>query len=160
VFVYYFTLPGSQFLVGALPLPDGAYQPNGGHGRIRYKLPADFDRSQVLYNLDYARQEFTAKPLVIVEWFFDAIQLRQNNYHHAIALMGRTMSMAQEQLLCNHISISSRILIMLNENKQSSAAKEAICRRLSRFFYTKVCTFPPPKTRVGELTPEDIKNMS
>lgn len=58
----------------------------------KYKLPAGFKKSLELFNVDRAVKEPTDNPLVIVEGFFDAINLHQHGCRKVVALMGSTMS--------------------------------------------------------------------
>ena len=58
----------------------------------KYKLPTGFNKGQEVFNLDRALQETTEDPLVIVEGFFDAIELHQHGCRKVAALMGSTPS--------------------------------------------------------------------
>ena len=80
----------------------------------KYKLPPGFRKSQELYNIDRARKEPTDKPLVIVEGFFDCMKLHQYACRKVVALMGSTMSAAQEELIRKHTNSESRIIVMLD----------------------------------------------
>ena len=63
----------------------------------KYKLPAGFHKSLVLYNLHRAIQR-QSSTVVLVEGFFDCIKVWQAGFP-AVALMGSSMSQYQEELL-------------------------------------------------------------
>lgn len=64
-------------------------------GEEKYKLPPGFKKSLVLYNLHRVKG---IEPLIVVEGFFSVIRLHTLGIR-AIALMGRSVSAAQEKLL-------------------------------------------------------------
>jgi DNA primase len=61
----------------------------------RYKFPAGFHKSLELFNLHRVRGEVS---VVLVEGFFDCMNVTQAGFP-CVALMGSTMSKAQEELL-------------------------------------------------------------
>src|SRR5665213_1210875 len=61
----------------------------------RYKFPAGFHKSLELYNLHRVRGEVS---VVLVEGFFDCMKVTQAGFP-CVALMGASMSKAQEKLL-------------------------------------------------------------
>ncbi|HAO78995.1 MAG TPA: hypothetical protein DCQ92_08485, partial [Verrucomicrobia subdivision 3 bacterium] len=99
----------------------------------KYKLPPGFRKSQELYNLDRAVKQPAEQPLVIVEGFFDAMKLHQHGCYKVVALMGSTLSAAQEELIRQHTSSRSHVIVMLDENEAGQAGREDIACRLSKF---------------------------
>jgi DNA primase len=71
-----------------------------GGSAPKYKLPAGFKKSQVLYNLCRAAEE-TDGLVVLVEGFFDCIRVTQAEYP-CVALMGCSLSELQEMHLVTH----------------------------------------------------------
>src|SRR5579864_5756946 len=68
----------------------------------RYKLPAGFHKSLELFNLHRAIGENNSEGrVVVVEGFFDCMKVHQAGLP-AVALMGSSLSQAQEQLLTAH----------------------------------------------------------
>src|SRR5436853_4581508 len=61
----------------------------------RYKLPAGFHKSHVVYNLHRVKGRSV---VVLVEGFFDCMKVSQAGYP-CVALMGCSMSELQEELL-------------------------------------------------------------
>ncbi|HMP07201.1 MAG TPA: CHC2 zinc finger domain-containing protein, partial [Lacipirellulaceae bacterium] len=65
----------------------------------KYRLPKGFRKSAELFNLHRALKEPADRPLVIVEGFFDVFRLWQLGHRRVVALMGSSLSVAQEALL-------------------------------------------------------------
>jgi DNA primase len=128
-------------------------------GTAKYKLPPGFRKSLEVYNLDRAIKEPTEKPLVIVEGFFDCMKLHQNGWRKVIALMGSTMSVAQEELIRQHTASNSHIIVMLDENEAGKAGREDIACRLSKFCFVKVHTFDTPDAEPEHLSDEELANI-
>jgi DNA primase len=96
----------------------------------KYRFPAGFRKSLVLYNLH--RVIATASRMVIVvEGFFDAIAVHQAGYP-VVALMGSTLSRHQAHLLSAH---ADRVVLMLDGDEAGRqgaiSVAEALSERLS-----------------------------
>jgi len=107
----------------------------------KYKLPQGFRKSQELFNLDRAIKEPADKPLLIVEGFFDCMKVHQNGWRKVVALMGATMSAAQEELIRKHTVFNSQIIVMLDENEAGRAGRDDIACRLSRHCFVRAYAF-------------------
>jgi DNA primase len=107
----------------------------------KYKLPQGFRKSLELFNIDRAIKEPADKPLLIVEGFFDCMKLHQNGYRKVVALMGSTMSAAQEELIRKHTVFNSQIIVMLDENEAGRAGRDDIACRLSKHCFVRVRQF-------------------
>jgi len=82
------------------------------HSEPRYKLPAGFHKSLELYNLHRAIGESdTAGRVVVVEGFFDCMKVSQAGFP-CVALMGSSLSEAQEELMVRHFK---NACLMLDE---------------------------------------------
>jgi len=123
----------------------------------KYKLPPGFRKSQELFNLDRASTEPKEMPLVIVEGFFDCMKLHQNGCRKVVALMGSTMSEAQEKLIRQCIDSRSRVIVMLDENDAGKAGHEDITCRLSKHCFVKVHVFDTQDAEPEHLTAEDVQ---
>jgi len=123
----------------------------------KYKLPQGFRKSQELFNIDRAVKEPADKPLVIVEGFFDAIKLHQHGCKKVVALMGSTLSAAQEELIREHTGRNSQVIVMLDENDAGRAGREDIACRLSRFCFVKVYEFPQPDMEPEHLSADEVR---
>ena len=105
-------------------------------GIQKYLLPRGFRKSAVLFNF---HRVANVKHLVIVEGYWSVFRL-----HHlgvaAIALMGRTLSNEQEQLL---LKSNVRLLkLLLDADEPGRKATEELLPRLSQQFFVRVPTLP------------------
>ena len=99
----------------------------------KYKLPPGFRKGLEIFNLHRAIQEPVETPLVIVEGFFDCMRLHQFGCRKVVALMGSTMTAAQEELLREHVTPQSQVIVMLDENEAGQAGRDDIAVRLSKW---------------------------
>jgi DNA primase len=128
-------------------------------GTPKYKLPPGFRKSQELFNLDRASKEPADKPLVIVEGFFDAMKLHQHGCRKVVALMGSTLSAAQEELVRQHTSSQSHVIVMLDENDAGKAGREDIACRLSKFCFVRIHQFDQPDMEPEHLTLDEVQQL-
>jgi DNA primase len=126
----------------------------------KYKLPTGFKKGQELFNIDRAIKEPADHPLVIVEGFFDAIQLHQHGLKKVVALMGSTMTAAQEELIRQHTSAQSLILVLLDEDEAGRAGREDIARRLSKFCFVKAHAFGKEGMQPEHLSAAAVAQLS
>ncbi len=98
-----------------------------GDEEPKYKLPAGFRKSLVLYNLHRALEARDGRAVVVVEGFFDAMKVHQAGFPGVVSLMGATLSGHQEQLLVEH---SDRIVLMLDGDETGREATSAISSQL------------------------------
>jgi DNA primase len=123
----------------------------------KYKLPPGFRKSLELFNIDRAVKEPADTPLVIVEGFFDCMKLHQYGCRKVVALMGSTMSAAQEELIRKHTDSRSQVIIMLDEDEAGQAGRDDIAVRLAKFAFVKVHTFEKPGTQPDNLNAEEVQ---
>lgn len=114
----------------------------GDTEREKYRLPKGFRKSLELFNLHRALAAPPDRPLVIVEGFFDCLKLWQQGCRRVVALMGSSLSQAQETLLRQHTTAQTQVIVMLDEDEAGRAGREDLARRLSRFLFVKVHVFP------------------
>jgi DNA primase len=125
----------------------------------KYKLPQGFRKSQEVFNIDRAIKEPADRPLIIVEGFFDAIKLHQHGCRKVVALMGSTMSTTQEELIRQHVSRHSQVIIMLDENEAGRAGRDDIACRLSKFCFVRVHEFEEPDMEPEHLSAEQVQQL-
>jgi DNA primase len=126
-------------------------------GTPKYKLPPGFRKSQELFNLDRAIKE--QGPLVIVEGFFDAMKIHQHGWCRVVALMGATMSAAQETLIKQNTSQNSQVIVALDENEAGQAGREDIACRLAKFCFVRVHQFERPDMEPEHLTVQEVHQL-
>ena len=137
----------------------GRFPGNPAEGTPKYKLPQGFRKSQELFNVDRAIKEPADKPLVIVEGFFDCMKLHQFGYRKVVALMGSTMSAAQEELIKKHTDRNSQVIVILDEDEAGKAGREDIAVRLAKFCFVKTHVFDQSGTQPDQLSAEDMTKI-
>ena len=137
----------------------GRFVGEPGEDTPKYKLPPGFRKSQELFNIDRAIKQPAEMSLVIVEGFFDAMKLHQHGCYKVVALMGSTMSSAQEELIRQHTSSQSHVIVMLDENEAGKAGREDIACRLSKFCFVRVHQFAKPDMEPEHLTAEEVQQF-
>src|SRR5260370_21669021 len=75
----------------------------------KYRFPAGFRKSQVLFNLDRAIQTGGDK-VIVVEGFFDALKVHQAGHPGVLALMGSAFSQRQSELLLSRFASVTLLL--------------------------------------------------
>jgi DNA primase len=102
----------------------------------RYKFPAGFHKSLELFNLHRVKDDLS---VVLVEGFFDCMKVTQAGFP-CVALMGSTMSNAQENLLAQHFG---HVIVMLDGDEAGIVAAQGIADRLRQVVYqVDVVTLP------------------
>jgi DNA primase len=110
----------------------------------RYRLPAGFHKSLVLYN----RFAVKGEAVTIVEGFVACMKVAAAGFP-CVALMGSTLSAAQEKLL-NY----KYITLLLDPDDAGAVASTEIAPRLARGHYVRIVT---PAKQPDEMTAEEIK---
>jgi DNA primase len=134
----------------------GRFPGEPGEGTPKYKLPQGFRKSLELYNLDRAAKEHVEKPLVIVEGFFSCMKLHQLGFRKVVALMGSTLSAAQEELLRQHTKPHSQIVVLLDEDEAGRAGRDDLAVRLTKFAYVKIHVFAQENQGPEDLSAEEL----
>jgi hypothetical protein len=124
---------GNGFLAGrcVIPIRDERRQLVAYVGRAvngeepKYRFPAGFRKSQVLFNLDRAIAT-GSRNVIVVEGFFDAMTVHQAG-HPVVALMGASFSQRQSELLLNHFASAT---LMLDGDETGRRAAEFIVQLL------------------------------
>ncbi len=126
-------------------------------GTPKYKLPPGFRKSLELFNLDRAKAE--SGPLIVVEGFFDAMILHQLGHRKVVALMGSSLSPAQEALIRHFTAHSDQILVMLDEDDAGRAARGEIAARLARFAFVRIHAFAEEGQQPEHLTADEVSAL-
>jgi len=125
----------------------------------KYKLPPGFKKSLELFNIDRASKESADSVLVIVEGFFDCMKLHQLGHRKTVALMGSSMSSAQEELIRKHTNSNSQVIVMLDEDEAGQAGREDIACRLSKFCFVKVHEFDEAGAQPENLSADELQQI-
>lgn len=132
-------------------------QPEGD--TAKYKLPQGFRKSLELFNIDRAIKEPAENPLILVEGFFDCMKLYQEGCRKVVALMGSSMSAAQEALVCTNTSPKGQVVIMLDEDDAGRAGRDDIAVRLAKFVFVKIHVFLQQGMQPDQLALDEIKHL-
>ena len=152
----------------AIPIHNAAGEVLGYAGRYigeppadtpKYKLPPGFRKSLELFNIHRAIKEPKDKPLVIVEGFFDCMKLHQHGRRKVVALMGSTMSAAQEDLIRQHTEGSGHVIVMLDEDEAGRFGSQDIAVHLSRHCFVKTHVFDTPGLQPEHLSAEEVHHI-
>jgi DNA primase len=120
----------------------------------KYKLPAGFKKSQVLYNLARAVEEDSTGAVVLVEGFFDCIKVVQAE-HVCVALMGCSLSDEQEAQL---VARFRQVVVMLDGDDAGRKAAVEIAGRLVRKAWVRVVDVPEGN-QPDQLSIEEIRHL-
>jgi DNA primase len=118
----------------------------------RYKFPAGFHKSLELFNLHRTVGEFY---VVVVEGFFDCMKVSQAGFP-CVALMGCTMSAAQQRLLSEHFS---QVILMLDGDDAGRGAAEEIGDGLQQVIYMVKTIELADGVQPDQLSAEEIRNI-
>jgi DNA primase len=108
-----------------------------GQTEPRYRFPARFRKSLVLFNLHRAAAE--GKSVIVVEGFFDCFNVHQAGLPCVVALMGCSLSLRQEDLLCEHFQ---EVVLFLDGDRAGRVAGAAIAQRLVAKVSTRLVEVP------------------
>src|SRR5712691_7309304 len=86
-------------------------------GEGKYKLPAGFHKSLVVFNLHRAKRVVAQEGLLQVEGFFDCMRLWQAGVRNVVALMGSSFSPEQEALIVEAVGPQGKIALLFDEDE-------------------------------------------
>jgi DNA primase len=120
-------------------------------GQPRYRFPAGFGKSQVLFNYHRAAASATGF-VVVVEGFFDCLRVSQVGFESVVALMGTELYDHPGQLLCHRFC---RVVLMLDGDEAGRRARDRVAARLRNRCEVRVIGLPegvqPDQLPDGEL---------
>ncbi len=120
----------------------------------KYRLPAGFKKSQVLYNLARAKEECSDGTVVLVEGFFDCMKVVLAGYP-CVSLIGCAMSEHQERLLATNFQ---RVLIMLDGDEAGRSGSGEVSGRIAQHIWTRVIMLPEG-CQPDQLAPPDLQGL-
>jgi DNA primase len=103
----------------------------------KYRLPSRFRKSLVLFNLHRAAR--CGNSVVVVEGFFDALNVHQAGLQCVVALMGCSLSIRQEELLQEHFR---EVVLFLDGDKAGRSGGARIAQRLVAKVSTRLVEIP------------------
>ena len=103
----------------------------------KYRFPARFRKSIVLFNLH--RAVGCGDSVIVVEGFFDAVNVHQAGLPCVVALMGCSLSLRQEELLHQHFR---EVVLFLDGDNAGRRAGAGIAQRLVSKVSTRLVELP------------------
>jgi DNA primase len=128
-------------------------------GEGKYKLPAGFHKSLVIYNLHRAKDHAKDRGLIVVEGFFDCMRLHQVGISNVVALMGSALSEAQEVLIVEAVGPAGKVALMFDEDEAGWKGREDALSRLSSRVHVKVIGLGEEGRQPDSLSKEDVTRM-
>lgn len=120
----------------------------------KYKLPAGFLKTLELFNLHRVLAvNPEQEPVIVVEGFFGTIKVHQAGYPRVVALMGSSLSDAQENMLAGF----SHVVIMLDGDEAGREATRQIAAHLVQRAFVKVINLADG-VQPDQLSLEEIKS--
>ncbi len=118
----------------------------------RYRFPAGFRKSAVLFNYHRAAAG-SDRRVVVVEGFFDCMRMHQAGFCAVVALMGAALSQQQADLLAGRFG---EIVLMLDGDPAGQAgARDAAARLMRRCSVHRVIL--APGRQPDEMSNEEIR---
>jgi DNA primase len=123
----------------------------------RYLFPPGFRKSQVIFNLHRAVGEAAAHAAraIVVEGFFDCLRVHQFGYRNVVALLGTSLSGAQEKLLLERFR---ELVLMLDGYQAGRRASRQLAERL-RGKVSLSLTELPSGRQPDQLSSEEIDRI-
>ena len=153
---------GSGFLRGRVVIPihneSGELVAYSGRAidqtEPKYRLPAGFHKSHLLFNLHRAIRK-AERTLIVVEGFFDTFKIHQAGYHNVAALMGSKLSLRQAHLIETYFG---QAILMLDADEAGKAASAAAATALCSILAVQIVELALG-TQPDQLTSEEIKQL-
>lgn len=129
----------------AIPINDHAGRVVAYCGRAvdaiepRYRFPAGFQKSRVLFHYDQARAA-GGDQVTVVEGFFDCMRVYQAGFASVVALMGARLSPAQKTLIADRFR---HVVLLLDGDATGRAATAQIASDLARVCSVRMFLLPP-----------------
>lgn len=123
----------------------------------KYKLPAGFHKSLVLYNFHRAIESAKKQGLILVEGVFDCLKVWQAGFPNVSALMGANLSYHQEELILEALAPQGKVLLMFDEDNAGRACRNHVLECLSTKLFVKVISLGKEGLQPDSLTEQEIK---
>jgi DNA primase len=119
----------------------------------KYKLPAGFQKHLVLFNFHRAAAVAGTHRVIVVEGFFDCMQVHQAGYPAVVALMGTHLSDHQASLLRERFR---EAMLMLDGDAAGRHASGIVASRLSRDMAVTTVLVPAGR-QPDQMSSEEIQ---
>jgi DNA primase len=123
----------------------------------KYKLPPNFVKSAVVYNLH--RQTPPTQALVLVESFLSVFRLYQAGYTNAVSLLGSALSERQEELILERLAAGGRLYLMFDADDSGQNCTADCLRRLGYCAFVKAVDIGRLAKKPHLLSPDALKAL-
>lgn len=120
----------------------------------KYRFPARFRKSLVLFNLHRALAT-GARTVIVVEGFFDSFAVHRAGHPAVVALMGCTLSRHQADLLSTHFD---RIVLMLDGDDAGRRGAISIAQTLETRMSVSALSLDDGQ-QPDELGPREVREL-
>ncbi len=120
----------------------------------RYRVPPGFAKSEILFNMNRAAAG-VGNSVVVVEGFFDCMNVHQAGVRSVVALMGSVLYEPQRHALLKRFS---RAILLLDGDPTGRRASNLIAQRLRPECDVRVLSLPD-EVQPDQLSAEDIGNI-
>ena len=123
----------------------------------KYKQPANFHKSAVVYNLH--RQVPDQKILILVESFISVWKLHQAGVANVVALMGSKLCEPQKELILGYFKNAGGVLLMFDADEDGEKCTQQCLTELSPHLFVKKIDVSPFGRKPHQLSPDQIKSL-
>lgn len=128
-------------------------------GEPKYKLPAGFHKSLELFNFHRAKELAREHGLILVEGFFDCLQVYSAGFQNVVSLLGSKMGREQERLILETVGPSGKVSLMFDEDAAGWACRDEVLDRLASEVYVKIIRLGDEGLQPDSLSKEEIKKL-
>lgn len=125
----------------------------------KYKLPPGFLKSLEVFNLHKALDVIGEGGLILVEGLFDCMKVWQAGFKNVVALMGSSLSEAQENDIVEAVGLNGKVYLMFDEDEAGRACRSDALERLSKKVFVKTIELGKEGMQPDTLTKEEIKEL-
>jgi len=125
-----------------------------GQTKPKYRLPAGFRKSHLLFNLHRAIRKGN-RTIILVEGFFDTFKIHQAGHHNVAALMGSKLSDRQADLIGTYFD---KVILMLDADEAGKAATSAAATALSSILAVQIVELASG-AQPDQLASEEINRL-
>ena len=123
----------------------------------KYKLPGNFHKSEIVYNLH--RQKNGKNGLILVESYISVWKLYQAGFPTTAALMGSSLSKPQKNLIFDVLGPSGKAILLFDGDEDGKKCTIKCLNKLSPMLFVKAVDISGYGRKPHQLTYKQIKNL-
>ena len=120
----------------------------------KYRFPKGFLKSLEIFNL-HSVLKTRIRSVIVVEGFFDAVNVHQSGFQNVVALMGSTLTAAQEKLLTQSFD---EVTLMLDGDNAGREGTERAAAQLAGKVKLSIVTIPDGR-QPDQLTGPELRQL-